>query len=233
VISPEELGRILGAGAGGGDRISPDQESLLGRYLALVAQWSGRLRLTGARTPEERARVLVLDALTLLPLLPRGGMLIDLGSGAGVPGIPIAITRPHLHVVLAEASRKRAGFLQLASRELGLANVEVVNARAEVLGCEALHRERYDAVTARALARLRVLVEYALPLLRVGGVAVFPKGRAAGREIAAASRALGLLGGEAQARDMLLGGVVIVVRKIASTPEGYPRRAGLPARRPL
>jgi 16S rRNA (guanine527-N7)-methyltransferase len=236
VISPEEFGRFLDLGAPAGDGVAtpPGRRLLLERYLALVTQWSDRLRLTGVRTPEERARVLVLDALTLLPLLPARGKLIDLGSGAGSPGIPIAITQPQLHVVLVEASRKKAGFLQVVSRELALANVEVVNARAEALGRDPLHRERYDALTARALAHVRVLAEYALPLLRVGGVAAFPKGRDAVEEVASASRALALLGGEAGVQmPPLARFAVVVVRKVAPTPEVYPRRAGVPTRRPL
>ena len=234
----EEISRILDAGAtgGSGSGISGEQDLLLQRYLALVTQWSTRLRLTGVRTPAERARVLILDTLAALPYLPIRGMLIDLGSGVGVPGIPIAVVRPEVHVVLLEASRNKAGFLQVAVRELALENAEVVHGRAEALGHDPRHRERYHAVTARALAPLRVLVEYALPLLKVGGVGVFPKGRAAAEELVVASRALRLLGGEA---DLRMGASaqqqspVIVVRKVAPTPSAYPRRPGVPSRRPL
>ncbi len=233
----EEISRILEAGAAGGSGsgISRDQKLLLKRYLALVTEWSRRLRLTGVRTPAERARVLILETLTALPYLPIRGMLIDLGSGAGVPGIPLAVVRPEVHVVLVEASRNKAGFLQVAVRELALENAEVVHGRAEALGHDPRHRERYHAVTARALGPLRVLVEYALPLLMVGGVGVFPKGRAAADEVAAASRALHFLGGEADLRIVASApqSPVIVVRKVAPTPPAYPRRPGVPSRRPL
>ena len=228
---------LLDAGAAGsGSAISGAQDLLLQRYLALVTQWSTRLRLTGVRTPAERARVLIQETLAVLPCLPIRGMLIDLGSGAGVPGIPLAVVRPEVHVVLVEASRSKAGFLQVAVRELALENAEVVHGRAEALGHDPRHRERYDVVTARALAPLRVLVEYALPLLTIGGVGVFPKGRAAAEEVSAASRALRLLGGEADVRMVASDheqSPVIVVRKVAPTPSEYPRRPGVPSRRPL
>lgn len=231
----EEISRILGA-AGPTSSVSEAQDLLLQQYLALVTQWSTRLRLTGARSPGERARVLVRETLLVLPCFPIRGMVIDLGSGAGVPGIPLAVVRPEAHVVLVDASRNKAGFLQVVVRELALENAEVVHGRAEVLGHDPRHRERYDAVTARALAPLRVLVEYALPLLKVGGIGVFPKGRSAEQEVTAASRSLRLLGGEAEVRMVASAeqeSPVIVVRKVTSTPPAYPRRPGVPSRHPL
>jgi len=213
----------------------PGQLALLERHLSLVAAWSGRLRLTGALSGERAAEVLVLRDLSVLRHLPETGVFADLGSGAGVPGIPIAVTHPHARIVLVEASRKRAGFLQIVLRDLALANAEVMNTRAEVLGRMLEHRGRYDAVTARAVAPLRILVEYALPLLRIGGVALFPKGAGAATELAAAAGALRLLGGEAAIRPAASAAVssVIVVRKVAPTPAEYPRRPGTPSRRPL
>jgi 16S rRNA (guanine527-N7)-methyltransferase len=237
VVSPEaeEISRILEA-AGSASGVSGAQDLLLQRYLALVTQWSTRLRLTGVRTPAERARVLIRETLAVLPCLPVRGMLIDLGSGAGIPGIPLAVVRPEVHVVLVDASRNKAGFLQVAVRELALENAEVVHGRAEVLGHDPRHRERYDVVTARALAPLRVLAEYALPLLKVGGAGVFPKGRSVEQEVAAASRSLRILGGEADVRMVASAeqtSPVIFVRKITSTPSAYPRRPGVPSRHPL
>ena len=161
----------------------------------MSSEWSGRLRLTGARTRGEAARILVVGGLDIVPFLPETGVVADLGSGAGVPGILAAILRPLVRITLVEASRKKAGFLEIAVRELALKNADVVCARAEAIGREPAHRARYDVVTARALADLRVLAEYALPLLRVGGIGVFPKGPAAAAEVAAAARVLDVLGG--------------------------------------
>lgn len=179
--------------------------------------------------------MLVLDALPLLAHLPAHGLIVDLGSGAGTPGIPLAVARPAIRVVLVEASRKKAGFLEVVSRELGLTNVDVLHARAEGLGRMPEHRGRYDGVTARALADLPVLAEYALPLLRLGGVAVLPKGSGAKDEVARAEAALTLLGGRAtvHASPSPPGSQIIVLRKTGPTPASYPRRPGVPPRRPL
>jgi len=228
--------RVVESGAAAlGISLSPAQLAALSRYLDLVVEWSGRLRLTGARARDEAARILVVGGLDVLPFLPETGVVADLGSGAGVPGILAAILRPLARIVLVDASRKKAGFLEIAVRELGLSNAEVVCARAEALGREPGHRARYDVVTARALADLRVLAEYALPLLRVGGIGVFPKGRAASGELAAAARALEILGGAAGAFAPVPGGgpTVIVVTKLSPTPDDYPRRAGLAERSPM
>ena len=225
--------RIIESGARAlGIALLPHQRAALGRYLDLVLRWSGRLRLTGARTRDAAARVLVVDGLDAVPFLPEAGAIADLGSGAGVPGILAAVLRPPAHVVLVEPSHKKAGFLEIAVRELALPNVEVVCARAEALGRSPAHRGRYDAVTARALAGLPVLVEYALPLLRVGGLGVFPKGRTAFAEVDSAARVLGLLRGEARLEPSGRGQgrTVILVRKLAPTPEKYPRRVGVAQR---
>jgi len=225
---------ISAAAAGLGLTISPAQQSLLDRYLALVDEWRNRVQLTGVESADVPA-VLVVGALCVLPFVPDSGRLVDLGSGAGVPGISIAILRPGLRVVLADAARKKAAFLELVVRDLRLDNVEVAHARAEDLGRDPAHREQYDVVTARALAPVRVLAEYALPLLRVGGEAVLPKGRGAADEVRAAARAFDLLGGDAAVHSPRTEfcSPVVVVRKIAPTPAAYPRRAGTPQRRPL
>lgn len=228
--------RIIEAGAAAvGLGLSSNELACLERYLDLVVEWSGRLRLTGAPTREDAARVLVADGLDVLPALPAAGAIADLGSGAGIPGILIALLRPRARVVLVEASRKKAGFLGIAVRELGLANTEVACARAEQLGRDPAHRNRYDAVTARAVADLRVLAEYALPLLRVGGIAVFPKGASVCGEVAAAARAFAVLGGVAAVRaaGSSRSSSVVVVRKTAETPDEYPRRPGIAERRPI
>jgi 16S rRNA (guanine527-N7)-methyltransferase len=225
---------ISAAAAALGLTLSPEQRLRLERYLALVEEWRARVQLTGAGSAEA-ASVLVAGALCVLPFVPESGRLADLGSGAGVPGIPIAVMRPRLRVVLTDAARKKAAFLEIAARDLALDSVDVLQARAEDLGRDPAHRDRYDVVTARALAPVRVLAEYALPLLRVGGDAVLAKGRGAQDEVRAAARALRLLGGEAAVHppgaDVC--SPVVVIRKIAPTPAAYPRRAGTPQQRPL
>jgi 16S rRNA (guanine527-N7)-methyltransferase len=220
---------LQSGGAAAGLDLSAQQCALLERYVGLVLSWRDRINLTGVETREDAARVLVVDAFACVPYLPDRGTVVDLGSGSGTPGIAIAVVRPGVRVLLVEASRKRAGFLGIVLRELELANADVVHARAEVLGRAPVHREQHDAVTARAVASVPVLAELALPLIRVGGLAVFPKGSHAAEEAAAAAKVLALLGGAAD----VLGSGMIVVRKVAPTPPLYPRRPGVPARRPL
>lgn len=205
------------------------QGAALERYVQLVLRWRARLNLTAADTEEEAARVLVGEALESLPYLPDRGMIVDVGSGSGTPGIPIAVVRPRTRVVLVEASRRKAGFLEVVLRELGLRNADVVCARAEALGRSAAHRERYDAATARAVAPLSALVELVLPLVAIGGVAVLPRGPSAREALRRAADAVRVLGG---AGEVHAGGLV-VVRKLGATPPEYPRRTGVPARRPL
>jgi 16S rRNA (guanine527-N7)-methyltransferase len=216
-------------------RLTERQWVALRQYVQLVLAWGARLNLTRARTFADAVRVLVVDALPLLPYLPAGGSIVDLGSGAGTPAIPLAVARPKSRFVLVEASRKKAGFLDVVCRELRLVNVDVLHARAEDLGRMPAHRERYDTVTARAVADLAVLAEYALPLLKVGGVAVLPKRSRARLEATRAGPALALLGGAASVYGSPPGhgAQIIVLRKNGPTPASYPRRPGVPARRPL
>jgi 16S rRNA (guanine527-N7)-methyltransferase len=212
-----------------GLELSSSQRALLERYVQLVLAWRPRLNLTAAGTEERATRVLVGDALDCLPYLPDRGLIVDVGSGSGTPGIPVAVARPGTHVTLVEASRKKAGFLEVVVRELALRNADVVFARAETLGRSPAHRERYDAATARAVAPLPVLAELVLPLVRVGGVAVLPRGPSARDALRGGGDAMRALGGAGDVRA----GEVIVVRKVAPTPPAYPRGPGIPARRPL
>ena len=232
---PHRPGGVLAAAAAElGLTISPAQHALLERYLAVIDEWRPRVQLTGADSAAAAA-ALVAGAFCLLPFMPPAGRLVDLGSGAGVAGVPLAVLRPGLHVVLADAARKKAAFLEIVARDLSLGNVDVVQMRAEALGRDPAHRDRYDIVTARALAPVRVLAEYALPLLRAGGTAVLPKGRGAAREIGDAARALTELGGEAVVRPARSRwcSPTVLLEKVAPTPARYPRRPGVPSRRPL
>lgn len=165
--------------------------------------------------------------------------LIDVGTGAGFPGIPLKIIYPNTKVTLVESVSKKAMFCQHIVSLLGLENVEVVNARAEDLGQMREHREGYDWGIARAVANMRVLSEYLLPLVQVGGTMLAQKGESGPAEVHSAERAIKLLGGEVrQLLPVTLPGVVeernlVVVYKIATTPPGYPRKPGIPAKKPL
>lgn len=217
------------------------------RYLALLLEWNERAGLTAVTDPDEVQRRHFAESLALLvalheaDLLPhaRPPMLVDLGSGAGFPGLPIAIAEPTWPVVLVESHGRRAQFLSLVIETLGLANARVVHARAEAAGHDPALRATFDVAVARALAPLAVLVEYALPLLREGGVLATPKGSRAMAELAEAATAIAALGGTADPPVPLALPAdappqhVLLVRRTGPLDARYPRRAGMPEKRPL
>jgi 16S rRNA (guanine527-N7)-methyltransferase len=177
------------------------------------------------------------DSLAALPYIEGAGKACDIGSGAGFPGIVLAIARPGVMFTMLEAQKKRAGFLCDAVRELGLENARAVHIRAEDAGRDPSYRERFDVVAARALAAAPVLCEYAMPLLSVGGRMIAYKGALAGNEAQGAHRALQALGG-AKARTVPagvpgLGHTLFIAEKTGQTPDKYPRRAGVPKRKPI
>lgn len=183
-------------------------------------------------------RALLEDSLVLLDFLPSGPLrVIDIGSGGGLPGLPLRLARPDLRLTLLEANQRKAAFLVQAAAKLGLAGVEVVAERAEVAGHDPRHREAYDFALARALAPMPVLVELCLPFVAVGGRLLAMKTDAAA-EAESARMAIERLGGElleigsaaSSARSL---GQVVVVEKVRRTPPEFPRRAGVPSRRPL
>ena len=165
--------------------------------------------------------------------------IIDIGTGAGFPGIPLKIIYPNTKVTLVESVGKKAMFCQHIISLLGLEGVEVINARAEDLGQMREHRQQYDWGIARAVANMRALSEYLLPLVQVGGMMLAQKGESGPAEVHAAENAIKLLGGEVrQLLPVTLPGVVderhlVLVDKVAATPPGYPRKPGVPAKKPL
>ena len=220
------------------------QQQALHRYAELLARAATRLNLTAVRDVEGIERRHVHESLALLRVLegagvlPAGAAVVDVGSGGGVPGIPIAVVRPDLRVTLLEATAKKGAFLEETVRALALANLSVLTARAEDAGRDAEHRERYDAALARAVAPLDVLAELTLPLVRPGGCLAAVKGSRVHEELAAAAAAITRCGGRLnQVEPLPLAGAeplsVVLVAKVTSTPPELPRRAGMPAKRPL
>jgi 16S rRNA (guanine527-N7)-methyltransferase len=203
-------------------------DSKLDQLVGLIAAWPGLM----AR-PD---RALVDDGLVLLEYLGEARRVVDVGSGAGLPGIPIKIARPDLEMTLIEADQAKAAFLVHACAALGLEHVEVVARRAEEAGHDPRLREAFDIAVARALAPLPVLVELCLPLVRVGGRLLAQKTDA--EAAAPAAHAIELLGGElsgvlAAPSAARSSGTVVVIDKVRPTPSVYPRRAGVPNRKPL
>ncbi len=221
--------------------LTPDQLDRFARYCAALIDWNRRVNLTAITDPIDVARKHFLDSLSVLSAceMRAGDRLIDVGSGAGFPGLPIRIARPDLQVTLLEATRKKCEFLQHVVAALDLSDVAIVNARAEDAARDAAHRERYDWALARAVADLATLIEYLLPFVRVGGRVAAQKSGEVEAEVERAGAALAALGGRLQrVAPVSVPGLeearcVVVIEKIASTPEKYPRRAGLPEKRPI
>lgn len=218
-----------------GVEFEPGEVEALGLYLALLLHANQSMNLTGITDPAEAWQRHILDALTLMPLLaelPAGAMVVDVGAGGGVPGIPLAIVRRDLRVVLIEATQKKANFLEACRARLGLERLEVRAERAEDAGRSDL-RETADLVCARAVGRLATLVELTLPLVRRGGRAALIKGAAADEELAEATEAIRLLGGAHAGTLPTPTGRIVVLEKVRPVGKQYPRRAGEPKRAPL
>src|SRR5512145_114706 len=207
-------------------------------YASELRRWNERINLTAISDESQIISRHFLDSLRCaLSWGEIPGRLADIGTGAGFPGIPLKILYPELQLFLIESIGKKATFLRHIVDRLGLSGVEVVVARAEDVGHAEQHRERYDVVVARAVAELRILTEYCLPLCCVGGRFLAPKGPQLDREIKDAQTAITLLGGRIAALETVtLPGIeqrtLIVIEKIAHTPPLYPRAVGIPAKRP-
>lgn len=208
----------------------------------LLAWSTNRANLTAITDPAEVESRLFLESLWSAAAFPPtdGSRLIDVGSGGGFPGLPLAIAYPRVDVTLVEATGKKIQFLKHIINLLGLRNCHATHGRAEDFAHDPEHREVYEAATARALAPLQALVELCLPFVRVGGALIAPKGIDAEQEIADASNALSKLGGEFEAiyspepvAPIPADHRLVVIRKTSPTPYRYPRPNGVPARKPL
>ena len=213
-------------------------------YRNELLEWNAnRANLTAITDPHEVESRLFLESLWCASALPKVGentRLIDVGAGGGFPGLPLVIALRSLDVTLLDSTRKKVDFLQHVITRLAVPNARAIHARAEALAHDIAHRERYDVATARALAPLPVLVELCLPFVRVGGVLIAPKGVDAEREVDEAANALEILGGVidtiiAPDSDSPIPSdhCLVVIRKVSRTPDDYPRRPGVPSRRPL
>jgi len=218
--------------------------SLFQTYYEELVEWNRRFNLT-AITDYEAVQVRhFLDSISCLVALPQaclraGAQVVDVGTGAGFPGVPIKIICPGVSLTLVEATRKKVAFLEHLVARLQLRGVEVIHARAEELGRQVGHRERYDLALARAVAEMPTLAEYLLPLVRVGGTALAQKGEGGPAEVHTAEEAIRILGGHVRRLVPVdLHGLaetryLVLVDKVAATPDRYPRRPGVPAKRPL
>ncbi len=217
------------------------QAAAFATYEKELIEWNSKFNLTAIRDSESIRTKHFLDSIScvLAWKMNLPNRLIDIGTGAGFPGIPLKILYPNLKLTLAESVGKKSRFCQHIVDVLGLENVDVIQARAEELGQNADRREKYDWAVARAVANLNVLSEYLLPLVRVGGTMLAQKGESGPAEAQSAENAMKILGGKLkQLIPVNLPGIaedryLILVDKVAATPPKYPRKPGIPTKQPL
>lgn len=227
-----------------GVEFDPGDTDRLGLYLAMLLQVNSALNLTAITDPVEAWTKHILDAMSLVSVLAELSQnlaegeeflrVIDVGSGGGVPGIPLAIVMPGIRMTLLEATGKKADFLDAAIKRLKLPNARVISDRAERIGQDhKVHRESYDVAIARALGRLNVAAELIVPLVRQGGHALAVKGAKAAEELAEANDVIGMLGARHVQTIDTPTGKIVVLEKASRTPRLYPRKNGEPKRLPL
>jgi len=229
-----------------GLNLTADQQAAFQLYYEELIAWNARFNLTAITDYEQVQIRHFLDSLSCLlaqeakaALNRAGSRTVDVGSGAGFPGIPLKLVCPAGRFTLLEATGKKVTFLEHLIGRLGLRTVTAVKARAEELAHDPSHREQYDLALSRAVAELPVVAEYTLPFCKVGGWAIAQKGEAGAAEAWTAEKAISLLGGELRrVIPIELPGLaenrsLVVIEKVHPTPAAYPRRSGVPSKRPL
>lgn len=208
-------------------------------YMVLLIEWNEKINLTAITEPQEIILKHFVDSLTIAKYIEEGKTIIDMGTGAGFPGIPLKIYRNDVKVVLADSLNKRIKFLNEAIEKLQLKNIETIHCRAEELGKNKEYREKFDYATSRAVANLSTLSEYLLPFVKLNGSGIFMKTMEIDEELENAKKAIKILGGRIEKVNKFeipesdLGRSIIIVKKEKQTPSKYPRKPGTPAKEPL
>lgn len=221
-----------------GVELSAQQLAQFCLYGDLLLEWNQRMNLTRIVDPQGIILKHFVDSLSISKYL-KGLKIADIGTGAGFPGIPLKIVQPGLKLYLVDSLNKRLDFLREVVLRLGLNEVEIIHSRAEEMGRSRQYRDKFDIVTSRAVARLPVLLEYAVPLLKVNGIFIAMKGSKVEDELAEAKAALVKLGAEVVKVEKFSLGTeaesrsIVIIQKIAVTPDEYPRKPGIPSKYPL
>lgn len=223
-----------------GIELSQNQLEKFDLYKKLLLEWNEKMNLTAITDDEGIAIKHFADSISVLPLIEnKNASLIDVGTGAGFPGIPLKIANDGFKVTLLDSLNKRITFLEEVKKELGIINLECIHSRAEDGGRNADLREKFDYCVSRAVARLSVLSEYCMPFVAVGGYFISLKGPDAAEELTEAQKAISVLGGKVEKvveitiPESDLKHCAVVIKKIKSTPKAYPRKAGTAAKKPI
>lgn len=208
-------------------------------YMEILIEWNKVMNLTNIIEPIEIIQKHFVDSLTILKEIDNLSKIIDVGTGAGFPGIPIKIAIPETKIVLLDSLNKRIKFLDEVIEKLQLINIETIHGRAEELAKNRLHREKYDIAVARAVAPLNILSEYLLPFVNVGGYAICMKGSKGKEEAKDAKKSIEILGGKVLKIEEFslpkteMERTIVKIEKIKNTDKKYPRKAGTPSKEPL
>lgn len=208
-------------------------------YMKLLLEWNDKINLTAITEPKEVIIKHFVDSLTIAKYIPEGATLVDMGTGAGFPGIPLKICRRDIKITLADSLNKRIKFLDEVIEQLNLKEIETIHARAEEVGKNSKYRERFDIATSRAVANLATLSEYLIPLVKVNGKCICMKGPDIEEEIQNGKKAIKVLGGNISKVDSFelantdIKRTVLIINKIEKTPSKYPRKPGIPSKEPI
>ena len=219
--------------------LSVEQLWKFNRYMELLIEWNEKINLTAITDPEEIILKHFIDSLTIYKYIKEDSKIVDVGTGAGFPGIPLSIVDSSLKITLVDSLNKRLIFLEDVIKELELHNVELVHARAEEFGQNKKYRESFDVATSRAVANLSTLAEYLIPLVKINGKCICMKASEAKQEIEEAKKAINFLGGAIEKIEEFdlpnsdIGRTIIIITKEKGTPNKYPRKPGTPSKEPI
>lgn len=220
-------------------KFTEEQLNKFYEYMNLLLEWNEKINLTAITEPKDVILKHFIDSLTINKYLKENRTLADVGTGAGFPGIPLKILRPDLKIILVDSLNKRINFLNEVILKLNLKDIDTVHSRIEDFGNDKKYREKFDYVTARAVANLSVLSEYLLPICKVTGKCICMKGSNVEEELSSGKVAINVLGGKISCVDEFvlpdsdICRNVIVVDKVKNTPGRFPRKAGVPAKEPI